>query len=95
MYRISSAEFERIVCGIEEDRDVIVRSNPIGSRGEIMLWMLLGCLVSYLGLDETETPCFPGRPSEETYAEAISFVLNGRKSEEFDETAHIERLRSL
>ncbi len=76
--RISEAEFKRIVDGIYDEQEVIFRHNPIGTREETLLWMLMSVLISYLSLSEQETPCFPGAPTAETYREAILFVLRGR-----------------
>jgi hypothetical protein len=90
--KISEREFRRIVDGLIEDREVIIRSNPIGSRDEILLWMLLSCLVSYLSLEESETPCFRDKPDASVYLEAIEFVLRGRKEPEFDSVRITEGL---
>lgn len=84
MTRISEAEFAGIVAGILEDRESIIKHNPIGSDEEILLWMLLSCLISYLNLTELETPCFSGKPDAETYKSAILFVLNDRRTDGFD-----------
>jgi hypothetical protein len=94
MTRISEAEFARICAGIEEDADSIVKHNPIGNRGEILLWMLLSCLISYLNLSEIETPCFPGKPTAETYRDAVLFVLQARMSESFDPEPYLNKLIS-
>ena len=48
--RISEGEFARICEGIKEDREAIIKHNPIGPDDEILLWMLLSCLISYLNL---------------------------------------------
>lgn len=93
MTRITEAELERLVGGIVADRDVIVRNNPIGTPEEILLWMLLGCLVSYLDLSETETPCFSGVPTAATYREAIEFVIRNRRSGEFVAGPYLDNLR--
>ena len=84
--RISEAEFARICEGICEDGASICAHNPIGSPEETLLWMLLSVLVSYLSLSESETPCFTagGRPNEETYRQAILYVLRDRRAEDFD-----------
>ena len=66
MTRISEAEFARICRGIYEDRESIIKHNPIGTREEILLWMLLSVLIGYLNLTELETPCFPGKPDATT-----------------------------
>lgn len=83
MLSISEAEFGRICEGIFEDRESIYRHNPIGSREETLLWMLMCCLISYLSLTEIETPCFTGKPDAETYTKAILYILKDRKSENF------------
>jgi hypothetical protein len=81
---ISEDEFKRIVRGIAEDRESIIKHNPIGPPDEILLWMLLSCLISYLNLKELETPCFNGKPDAETYRNAINFVLKDRRAPPFD-----------
>jgi hypothetical protein len=81
---ISKSEFERLCSQIEKDREIIIRNNPIGAPEEILLWMLLGVLVSYLSLSEPDTPCFNGKPDAGTYRDAILFVLNGRMENKFD-----------
>ena len=95
MTYITEAEVARIIAGICEDRETIVRHNPIGTEEEILLWMLLSCLVSYLSLEEQETPCFTGRPDAETYRDAIKFVLAKRKEPHFDEGIYLGRLSDL
>jgi hypothetical protein len=90
--RISEAEFERLVNGIREDRDPIIKHNPIGTDEEILLWMLLAVLSSYLNLIEQETPCFTGKPDANTYREAIRSVLRDRKELSFDLEAHLDKL---
>lgn len=84
MTTISETEFARICRGIAEDRDSIIKHNPLGSNEEILLWMLLSCLISYLNLDNVETSCFNGVPTAETYRDAIKFVLSERRSNDFE-----------
>ncbi|MFM9905873.1 MAG: hypothetical protein ACKVQJ_15020 [Pyrinomonadaceae bacterium] len=79
MTKISEAEFARICDGIRNDRESIIKHNPLGPSDEILLWMLLSCLISYLNLTEIETPCFTGKPDAKTYRNAIIFVLQGRQ----------------
>jgi hypothetical protein len=92
MNRISEQEFSRICRGIFEDRETIVKHNPIGTREEILLWMLLSILISYLSLSEIETPCFTGMPTAETYRQAILFVLKDRQAGEFDAARYLDDL---
>lgn len=90
--KITEAQFARIVNGIIEDRESIIKHNPVGTDEEILLWMLLACLTSFLSLSDNETPCFTGKPDARTYRDAVMFVLNGRKESEFDESKYIEHL---
>ena len=92
MTKINEAEFARICNGIYEDREIIIKHNPIGSREEVLLWMLMSVLISYLSLDDKEIPCFPNTTSLETYRQAILFILNERKAEIFDAEKYLEKL---
>jgi len=94
MHRITEAELKQISAGILADREIIIKHNPIGTESEILLWMLMSCLVSYLSLTDSETPCFTGKPNAETYENAIRFILKHRKSEPFNEAEYIGRLLS-
>ena len=87
--KISESEFKKICKGISEDREIICKHNPIGTEEETLLWMTLGALITLLSLDDKETPCFPGKPTAETYREAISFVLKDRKIDKFDEETYL------
>lgn len=92
MTKISEREFARICQGLYEDRESIFRHNPIGTREETLLWMLLSILISYLSLSEIETPCFTGAPTAETYRRAILFILKDRKIEDFDAENYLDKL---
>lgn len=92
MVKISENEFARICRGIRQDRETICRHNPVGSPDEILLWMLLSCLISYLSLSELETPCFSGVPTAQTYRDAIHFVLKEKISEDFDVENYLREL---
>ena len=92
MSKISEKEFEKICAGIFTDRESIWKHNPIGTPEEILLWMLLNCLVSFLSVSEIETPCFTGKPTAETYRQAILFVLKDRKIENFQAEKYLDRL---
>ncbi len=90
--QISEKELVRLCRGIADDRDTIIKHNPIGTDEEVLLWMLLNCLNSYLSLSEQEAPCFTGRPDEQTYREAVLFVLRGRTAGDFDPAPYIDNL---
>jgi hypothetical protein len=92
MNRISESEFARICEGLDEDRETILRHNPIGTPEETLLWMLLSILISYLSLSELETPCFTGMPTVETYRQAILFILRDRKTADFVAEEYLDKL---
>lgn len=92
MNKLSEAEFSRLCGGIYEDRKIIWKHNPVGTKEEILLWMLMSVLVSYLSLSEMETPCFTGKPDSETYKQAILFILRDRKTEDFDAEKYLADL---
>lgn len=89
---ISEVKFAEICDGIRSDRELIIKHNPIGSDEEVLLWMLLSCLISFLSLEENETPCFTGRPDAETYRKAINFVLDGRMESAFDVDGYLAKM---
>ena len=91
MTMISEAEFARICDGIYEDRDTIIKHNPLGPNEEILLWMLMSCLISYLNLSEIEIPCFNGKPDADIYKNAIRFVLANRRSADFDIDKYLQQ----
>ena len=92
MTTISEAEFARLVRGVVEDRESIIKHNPIGPPDEILLWMLLSVLISYLNLSEIETPCFTGKPDAETYRKAILFIVGESQSGPFDAVEYLDKL---
>lgn len=92
MTTISEPEFARIVDGIIEDRETIVKHNPIGTEEEILLWMLLSCLTMYLNLTDIEMPCFNGKPDAKTYREAIRFIVRDKIIDNFDVENILSRL---
>lgn len=92
MTKITEAEFDRIVDGIIEDRETIIKHNPIGTEEEILLWMLLSCLTMYLNLSDLEMPCFNGKPAANTYREAISSILTNRREDGFHIDGYLNKL---
>jgi hypothetical protein len=90
--KITEDEFSKICTGIREDRESIIRHNPIGSEEEILLWMLLSSLTLYLNLTEIETPCFTARPDAATYRNAITYILEHRKTGDFQIEGYFESL---
>ena len=89
---INEPEFARICEQIYEDREQIYQFNPNVAHNEVLLWMVLGCLVSYLSLSDAETPCFPGAPDAEVYRAAILHVLQTRREPKFDADVYLQEL---
>jgi len=94
MELISEKSFSRICREIKEDREIIIKHNPIGTRDETLLWMLLGCLIAYLSLSDQDSPCFTGMPNADTYRDAIEFVLLNRRVNDFDADKYIREMLS-
>lgn len=92
---ISETKFAEICDGIRNDRDVIIKHNPIGTDDEVLLWMLLSCLVTFLSLSEQESPCFTGRPDASTYRDAILFVLRDRIEQPFDAQRYLDHMLTV
>lgn len=93
MAKITEKEFVKIVDGIVEDKSSIIKHNPIGSDEEILLWMLMSCLINFLGLTDQQIPCFPGTPTAETYRQAIVYIISESCDEKFDVASHLENLK--
>lgn len=89
---ITENEFAKICRDVAAEGDVIYKHNPLGTREETLLWMVLNILLSYLSVADDEQPCFTGKPDTKTYKTAISFVLRNRKESEFDEAEYLRLL---
>jgi hypothetical protein len=92
MVLITENRFRVICSGIRDDREIILKHNPIGTPDETLLWMLLGCLTVYFGLTDAETPCFTGTPDAKAYRDAINFVLQKRREDSFDAERYIDEM---
>ena len=92
MATISERDFVRIVEGVIADRESIFRHNPIGTEEETLLWMVMSCLINFLGLTDKEIPCFPGTPTAETYRQAITYIVAEHGESPFDPTEHLKKI---
>lgn len=64
----------------------------MGTDEEILLWMLLACLTSYLSLSDADVPCFTNRPNAETYRHAIAMVMRARMTEDFEVDTYLNKV---
>ncbi len=94
MDSITEQRFSKICREIRDDRDIIIKHNPIGTPEETLLWMLLGCLVAYFSLTDSDTPCFTGIPNADTYHDAINFILRDRRDGDFNAEKYIGEMLS-
>ena len=92
MTRISEIEFAKICVGINKDADSIYKHNPVGTREETLLWMLMNSLVMYLSVPEIETPCFKGMPDADTYRDAVRFIMKDRREGDFDIMPYLDAM---
>lgn len=92
MTKLTERELRDMCERLYSDRETICKHNPIGTQEEILLWMLMGCLISYLGLEDVETPCFAGMPNAQTYYDAIVYILKERRREDFDAEPYLNEL---
>ncbi len=93
MGKISERDFVRIVDGVVEDCESICRHNPIGTEEETLLWMVMSCLINFLGLSDNEIPCFPGGSTSSTYRQAIEFIAREYGETAFDAATHLDKIR--
>ena len=91
MTSISEVEFAKLCQGIYDDRESIIKHNPIGPPEEILLWMLLSCLISYLNLSEGDTAHLTGNTDVKTFGDAILFVLKDRRVDGFDPGKYLRK----
>jgi hypothetical protein len=91
---ISEDEFRRLCEDIYRDRSTIYGFRPDARRGEALLWMLLGCLISLLSLSDAELQTLLADASgADPYNDAVCALLQARARPGFDCRPHVERLR--
>lgn len=89
---ISAGELKRVCDEIYRDRFEIYAFNPDASRGDALLWMLLGCLISLLSVDEEELQTLSDSSAQTSFADAACKLLEGRTEPPFDPRAIVEEL---
>ena len=94
MVGITEREFQALCDSVLAEREAILRHNPMGTPEETLLWMLLGVLISYLSLDASETPCFPGRTGSGAFRSAILQIVAQKRTEDFDARPYLEDFAS-
>ncbi len=89
METISEQEFKKLCDDIYLERHEIYAFNPNMSRREALLWMLAGCLVSLLNVDELEQP---GASTSDPYGDAVMQLMWQRTSPVFDPKIYLTKL---
>lgn len=89
---ISEGELKRVCDEIYRDRFEIYAFNPGASQQDALLWMLTGCLISLLSVNEEELRALFDSPGQASYVEAVCRLLEGRTEPPFDPRAIVEEL---
>ncbi len=89
---ISADEFKRVCDEIYRDRFEIYDFNPAATKREAVLWMLLGCLISLLSVNDEELQALYGSSSRDPYGDAVRRLLEGRTAPPFDPRPVVEEL---
>ena len=92
METISEQEFKKLCDDIYLERREIYAFNPNMSRREALLWMLAGCLVSLLNVDELEQPGAFGASTSDPYGDAVVQLVAKRTSPVFDPKIYLTEL---
>jgi hypothetical protein len=86
---ISEEEFSRMCINICKDIDQIRSWNPSLSTRDAFLWMLLGCLVSFLSVPILDQPSVYNPKAHDPYLDAVLAVLRDRTNPLFDPRAQL------
>ncbi len=92
MEAVSESELKRVCEELYRDRFEIYAFNPGASHGDALLWMLVGCLISLLSVDEEELQALFDSSGQTSYADAVCKLLEGRTKPPFDPRALLEEL---
>lgn len=88
--KISEKEFAKLCEDVYRDRERIYAYNPNMNRVDCLEWMILGCLITLLSIEDSDQF---SASSEHTYGEIISKLLENRMTEPFDPCVHLKQLR--
>jgi hypothetical protein len=89
---ISESELRRVCDEIHRDRFQVYEFNPTASRRNAVLWMLLGCLISLLSIEDAELQALSPASSEDPYGEVVRRLLEMRAENGFDPRTIVEEL---
>ncbi len=89
---ISESELRRVCDEIYRDRFEIYAFNPGASQSDALLWMLLGCLISLLSVEEEELQALFESSGQASYTDATCKLLEGRTAPPFDPRPVVEEL---
>lgn len=89
---ISEERFRALCDEVYRDRLEIHGFYATASRSEALLWMLLGCLISLLSVDESELATASDSSGEYFYLEAICALLERRAEPRFNPRPYLEEL---
>jgi hypothetical protein len=89
---ISEEKFRALCEEVYRDRAEIYGFHPGAGRSEALLWMLLGCLISLLSVDEVEMEAVADSSGKYLYLEAVCALLEKRTEPHFNPRPYLEEL---
>ncbi len=91
MPTITERQFKKLCDDIYADRREIYQFNPGMSRRDALLWMLTGCLFSFLSIPILEQSGADAT-SPDFYADAVRELLQQRMTPPFNPQVYIDEL---
>jgi hypothetical protein len=89
---ISEQDFAKLCDDAYRDRELIYSYNPNMNPVDCLEWMILGCLITLLSIEEADQANAFSESTEHPYGEAIVKLLENRMTEPFDADAHLKQL---
>ena len=89
---ISEGEFKRVCDQIYKDRQELYSFNPGAGQRGALLWMLLGCLISLLSVEDRELESLFESSGQDPYGDAVRTLLKERAEPPFDPQPYLDRL---
>ena len=89
---ISEDEFKRMCDRIYKERQELYSFNPGAGKRGALLWMLLGCLISLLSVEDRELESLFESSSRDPYGDAVRTLLKERAEPPFDPQPYLDQL---
>lgn len=90
---ISEGEFKRLCEEIYRDRSEVYSFRPDVQKSEALVWMLLGCLISLLSVNDAEVQALVDSSSKDLYGACVHALVQSRARPPFDSRPYVEDLK--